>query len=209
MNSTFARRSSGFALFMMLVTLVRPARGAEIVITVTGTVNGVEDYLHVFGNGRPIPLGTPYTLVFTFDDTKGKPFGGGPCSEAGSGITGSQQNSPGTAVLTINGKSYEFGRRPGARSNIWRSLRSSCSRSEIALTIEEGQDPLVMGVKIKIHPNPGQQPVTQDKEWRSPLSISNFEALNGDNAFVITHPGDYVASTSSYLSVSSMTISKR
>jgi hypothetical protein len=89
-----------------------------IIITVTGTVNGARDDFRIFGTESGVPQGTPYTLVFRFDDTKGQPMPA-PCPGSGSGITGGGQLSPGSAVLTINGKSYEFGRCPPPRP-CWR-----------------------------------------------------------------------------------------
>ena len=211
MNATRVSIGAGLRLGMILTLMVlmvmcfRPANGSEVVITVKGEINGGRDDFGTFGMGRTMPMGTPYTLVFRFDDTKGKAIPGA-CPNSGSRIVGIGQSSPGTALLTINGKSYEFGRRPDARSRAWRSIATVCSDSEIGMAVEEGHYSLASGVNIKIVPNPGQRSLTQDRDWRGSLSVSKFYARNGDNAFAINRPGNYGAQTMSYLSVSSVTV---
>jgi hypothetical protein len=143
---------------LMTVMCFRPD-ATEVVITVTGTVNGVRDDLRIFGKERGVPKGTPYTLVFTFNDTKGQPMTP-PCPGDGSGITGVGRESPSTAIITINDKSYEFGRRPDVRSRAWRWISSLCTDSEIGAAVEEGERDLVSGVHIKIRPNRGETTIT-------------------------------------------------
>jgi len=207
--SNRAGRTLGMALTAILLVGCRPARGGDITITVTGTVNGGRDYFGIFGLGRTVPQGTPYKLVFTFDDTKGLPMNLGRCPSSGSGITGAGPMSPGTAVLTINGKSFEFGRKPDARSKTWRSVATVCSSSEIGIAVEEGPAAMPSGVSIKVRPNQGQKPLTQNGNWQSGVSLSNFDARNVDNAFAIRRPWNYSAETMSYLSVDTVTISGR
>src|ERR1700735_5015323 len=102
MNATSVSIRAGLRLGMILAAVIpmvscfRPAEGPEVVITVTGTVNGVRDDFRIFSATRSVPKGTPYTLVFTFDDTKGQPMPG-PCLLSGSGITGGGQLSPAIA----------------------------------------------------------------------------------------------------------------
>jgi hypothetical protein len=185
-----------------------PNQGAETIITVTGTLHGGHDYLGIFGKGQNIHAGTPYTLVFTIDDSKGGEMRQG-CPIAGSGISGFGQNNPVTGVLSINGKSYEFGRRPDVRSSVWRTVASVCSESEIGIKITEGRFPLEMGVSIRINPNMGTRTLTQEKDWRKPISLSNFYARNTFNEFGIRQPGNNKGGTQSYLSVDSMAISRK
>jgi sugar lactone lactonase YvrE len=212
MNARSVSKSAGLRLGMILTSILmtvmclRPARGSEVVITVKGTVNGGRDMLGIFGMPRNImPAGTPYTIVFTFDDTKGTVMYLGRCPNSGSGINGAGPASPGTAVLTINGKSFEFGGRPGSRARAWRNIATFCSDSELGISVQEGKAPLMTGVNIKIMPNPGQRSLSQERDWKSAVSLSNFDARNGDNAFVVRR--DYNAETMSYLSVSSVTVS--
>jgi len=201
--SSRAGRRSGLTLIAMLLWGCTPAPASEITLIVTGTLNGGNDYLGIFGMGRIMPAGTPYTLVYTFDDSKGQATQPG-CS--GSGIGGAHQNSPGIAVLTIAGKSYTFGRRPDAISKAWRLTASGCSTSEIGMEIGEGQFPLFSNVSIRIAPQ-GAQSLTQNSDWRSALSVSNVYARNTYNSFMIWRPGNNMISTQSYLSVSSVTVS--
>jgi DNA-binding beta-propeller fold protein YncE len=189
---------------LLTVSCLRPANGSEVVITVTGTLNGGRDMLGVFGMPNNVmPAGTPYTLVFTFNEANGKPLRYG-CPNAGSGLVNGLGSSA-IAVLTINGKSYPFGLKPDARSKVWRTVATICSDSEIGMSVQEGQDPLMTGVNIKIMPNPGQRSLTQSKDWKDALSLSSFDARNADNAFAIQH--DHSAETMSYLSVSTVTVS--
>jgi hypothetical protein len=198
----------GMALTAILLLAIPRIQAAEIIITVDGVVNGGRDMFAVFGMPKNIiPKDTPYTLVFTFDDAKGAATNHGPCASNGTGIVGAGPNSPGTAVLTINGKSFTFGRQPDARSRTWRAVASVCSNSEIGISVQEGKDPLQTAVNIKATANRGKA-LTRDKDWRGTLTITDFDARNGDNAFVIRHPGNYGAETMSYLSVSKVTVAR-
>jgi hypothetical protein len=152
-----------------------------------------------------LPKGTPYDLVFTFDDAKGQAIRGGPCSDEGTGIVGTRQNSPGIAVLTINEKTYEFGHKPDARSRTWRALASSCSNNEIGIQVQEGPEQFTTGVNIKIRANRGKQ-LTKDRDWRGDITLSDFDAWNGENSVLVRRPGNYGAETMSYLSVSTVTV---
>jgi hypothetical protein len=208
--STHAARRLGklFTALLLLLTACTPDQGAETTITVAGTLNGGHDYLGIFGMGQNMNAGTPYTLVFTIDDSKGGAINQR-CPIGGSGISGFGQNNPVTAVLTINRKSYEFGRRPDVRSSAWRTVASACSDSEIGMRITEGRAPLEMGISIRINPHPGSRSLTQETDWRKPLSLSNFYARNTFNEFGIRQPGNNIGGTSSYLSVSSVTVSRK
>jgi hypothetical protein len=193
---------------LLLLTACMPNQGAETTITVTGTLNGGHDYLGIFGLGPNMHAGTPYTLVFTIDDTKGGEMRQA-CPLAGTGISGFGQNNPVTGILTINGKSYEFGRRPDVRSKAWRNVASVCSDSEIGIRITEGRFPLEMGVSIRISPNMGTRSLTQEKDWRKPISLTNVYARNTYNEFGITRQGNNMGGTQSYLSVSSVTVGRK
>ena len=83
----------------------------------------------------------PFTVVYTFDDTKGAqtPLAG--CKGTATGTEGYGPNSPGTAVLTIGTKSYTFGLQKNAHSAIWREIASTCSDSQIDIEVHEGKDP--------------------------------------------------------------------
>jgi hypothetical protein len=196
----------GILTTLAILTACTSNQAAETTITVTGTVNGGYDYLGVFGS-RVMKGGTPYTLVFTIDDSKGGAINTG-CPDSGSGISGFHENSPVTAILTIAGKSYEFGRKPDARSRAWRTITTFCSDSEIGMSITEGRAPLEMGISIRISPSAGHKSLTQDKDWRKPVSLTNVYARNTYNEFAIRQPGNYAGGTQSYLSVDSVVVGK-
>ena len=214
MNARSVSGRGGFVVIAVVAFLIiamkscgAAAGGPEVVITVTGTVSGAKDDFHLFGTGKGVPAGTPFKLVFTFDRTNGRPYADR-CSGV-SRIVGSGKNSPGIAEMTINGKSFVFGTRPDARSKAWRSIETSCSDSEIGIVVQEGPYPLESGVNIEIHPNQGRGSLTQDKNWSGSLSLSDFDARNGDNAFAYRRPGNYAAETMSYLSVGTVTVGGR
>ena len=78
---------------IQLLLFAAPAAAAsQVTITVTGTLSA-EDYLGIFGTRRVIPDGTPFMLVYTFDDSKGQALHRGNCADSGSGIVGSGQAS--------------------------------------------------------------------------------------------------------------------
>ena len=190
----------------MLLLAVR-TRASEITITVTGTLTGAEDYLGIFGMGRLIPAGTPFSLIYTFDDSKGRGIHLNRCPNSGSGISGSRQLSPASATLTIGGKSYVFGRRPDANSSTWRSIATACSRSEIGIDVTEGESPLLSQVNTGLVPAQGVHSLTQEADWRSAVTLTRFYARNMSNSFVINRPGNYATGTKGYLSVSAVSIS--
>src|ERR1039458_5711690 len=98
---------TGMPIVLFLLAIGQ-MKAAEIVVTVTGDIfGGTGDALYLFGKVRNL-AGRPFTVVFTFDDTKGKPIPLAGCQGSATGIIGDGANSPGTAVLTIDGKSFTF-----------------------------------------------------------------------------------------------------
>jgi len=193
---------------ILLIARGIPAKASEVTITVTGTSNGGKDMFGIFGMpGNIFPAGTPFTLVFTFDEAKGTSAFNGPCNIGGSGIVGAGVGSPGKAVLTINDKTYEFGTRPNAKSRTWRGVPTACSQSEIGINIQEGPYPLESGVDIKIHASPGKV-LTRDRNWKGEIMLSDFDARSGENAFAIRRPGNYTQETKSFLNVATVTVTR-
>jgi hypothetical protein len=97
-----------------LVAVCSPARAADVTFTITGMVSSGSDTTGVFGFPPNASLaGKSFTLVFTFDDTKGTQtvFDTDQGLPYASTITTNQAtgSSPGTAVLTIGGGSFSFG----------------------------------------------------------------------------------------------------
>ena len=190
-----------------LIFMPRLARAGEVVITVTGTLWGGEDGFRIFGLGKTLPEGTPFTVVATFDDTKGKTYDGGNCAGAGSAIMTTEKGSPGTAVLTINGKSVEFGHPKQTKSGTWRWIGNSCSTSQIGFGISEG--PNESGVGIRVEPKEGIANLITDPDWRHPATITNMYGTPSSNCFAIVRPGELERTTQSQLNVKSIVISRK
>lgn len=189
-----ARRKPGMALTIavLLLAMVRPARAKEVVITITGVLGGGYDQLHMFGVGTKLRgnggwdiKGQPFTLVFIFDDSKGKPVDS-KCGKSGSGLEGGGKDSPGKAVLTIAGVSYTFGDKKGF-SHIWRDTASSCSDSIFMANVEESVRILQFApqVDVRIVPGKGSRTLSQNPDWRAPLSVTNVD--NQTSCFFIGH----------------------
>jgi hypothetical protein len=103
-----------------------------VVTTIVGTVVSGEDQgsngVGVFGQpGRTALTGKNFTLVYTFDDTKGQPTP--PVTINGkvvqTGIQTTTTSSPGTAALTINGVTISFGTGTGAGVTLFSSVRKT------------------------------------------------------------------------------------
>ena len=96
------------------ISAAATARASLVTTTITGTVSSGSDVTGVFG----LPAGTdltnqPFTLTYTFDDTKGVQGcitnGVAAFPDCISQISSTPMSNPGTAVLVIAGKSYTFG----------------------------------------------------------------------------------------------------
>src|ERR1700683_2543638 len=122
---------------LLAVIITANAHAAEVIYTVRGVINDGQDYLAIFGLGKAMPKGTPFMLVFTFEDSKGLPTKVR-CANAGSGILGNNQQSPAIAILTIANTSYVFGRKPEAASSAWRGA-GACDGAEIAASVSDGR----------------------------------------------------------------------
>jgi hypothetical protein len=169
---------------MMLITIVLSLlaigqmKGAEVVATVTGIVRGGSgDMLHIFGKNRDM-TGQPFTLVFTFDDTKGKPIKITQCQGTASGVEGDGEDSPGKAVLTIGDKSYTFGTTKNRHSGTWREITTDCARSHIVFQVNDNHN---NNIELNIRPAAGARSFTQDTDWRHPLSfnLDNYDNMSG------------------------------
>lgn len=125
-------------LYVLLSCTV--AYASETTFTIPGTLYEGVDFTGVFGFTPQTSLnGQPFTLVYTFDDTKGQQAvqttGGTPWE---SSITGTNAESPGTATLYINDHSLEFGAWPGrypasvVESNAYRDVVAGQSGSNRA-----------------------------------------------------------------------------
>jgi hypothetical protein len=193
---------------LMILMGLQPLNAAQIVITIKGNLQGGADRFPLFDVGRDWD-GKPFTLVLTFDDAKGKPTPSELCPNSGSGLTGDFASSPGTAVLTVGTKSYTFGTRKDSHSSVWRAIAGPCSDSAIDFAVNEGNGLFSPGktqVSVRIGPAPGKPSLTQNPDWRAPLSTTELDD-NGSGIF-ISKPGDFQHETKSGLAIKSITIAK-
>jgi hypothetical protein len=202
------RLRHGATLITIILFLLATGRvkGAEIVVTATGVImGGTGDALHLFGNVRNLN-GQPFTVVFTYDDTKGKrtPLAG--CEGTATGVEGDGADSPGKAVLTIAGKSYTFGTKKYSHSGTWREIASFCSQSHIVFEVDDtGNNSWNSTViEVNIHPADKGRPFTQNPDWRSPLATSAID-FDGMSGFAIAGPG--MSGSGGRFTVKSVTIS--
>jgi hypothetical protein len=197
----------------MLLSISRPSKGAEIVVTMTGAVTNGYDLFPIFGVGTKIPgsngndIGRqPFTLVYTFDDTKGHPNPKPPCPNVTSGITGDYSESPGIVVFTIHGVSYTIGTRKDTHSGAWRSIAGPCSTALFIFTVRESSgyvDP-GNGVSVRIAPAPGDESLVKSADWRSPV---NLVGVSSTGEFEITGKRvDYIHETAGKLNVQTLKI---
>jgi len=176
-----ARKHGTFLTTSLLLLLgLRPMRGGEIIATVTGIItNGGDSYAY-FVQTPPTNYkrfrelkGLPFKVVFTFDDAKGKPAPA--CGQAASGIAGDFAAPPGTAALTINGKSREWGKAKNTHSFAGRSTAGSCAGSKISFEINDGDGYNPNIINIYLIPHPPAHSLTQTLDWRSPLTITGMD----------------------------------
>jgi len=199
-----AGRRFGILLFLFL-SIIRIAKSSEVTFTVTGIVLGGPDTLGIFDVGKAMQHGTPFKLVFTFDDTRGELTFSQPCKNAGSGVMDNETNgSPGMAVLTIGSKSYTFGDPVKGHSGAWRSIRGACeTENQLVLMVDDGkQSEISSGVDIRVDPSEGVR-FTNDPDWKSALTLSSIKAQN--SAFNIF--GGYERACYSSLRVDSVVVS--
>ena len=181
---------------VLLLAMVRPARAKEVVITITGVLDGGYDQFHMFnvgtklrGNGGWDIKGQPFTLVFIFDDSKGKPISGR-CPNSGTGVEGGGPSSPGKAVLTVAGVSYTFDNKRGS-SGVWREITGQCGTSSFMAHVNEATAffDFAPSVDVKILPGNGSRTLSQNPDWRTPISVTNVD--NQTSCFFISRPGDH------------------
>jgi hypothetical protein len=186
MNAIRVSNRAARKLGMLTILMIVPAHAADITMTITGTIQGgTGDFLHLFGKDRNL-IGKPFKVVLTFDDTKGKPMK--PECNNGSGIKGDGEDSPGKAVLTIEGKSFEFGGKKNSHSWYWRQTRSGCSGSAFNIEVEDGTPPYNNQLGLRITPMKGKS-LTQNPDWKASMSCTEIDVDN-QSGFAIQGPGD-------------------
>lgn len=187
-----------FIATSLLLLALPPARGADMVATITGVLVTGYDQFHLFG-GAPIKgsdkrdlAGMPFTLVYTFDDAKGRSTPPpGYCANSGSGITGEGASSPGTATLTVGGGTVVVGTRKDSHSSAWRSIDVLCSQSQISFEVHEGNGGWANGknmVNVTMTPTKGTRSLTQNPDWRAPVTTTSMDNNGG---FFLSKEGDF------------------
>ena len=157
------------------------AEAAQVVVTITGTLNGGMDQTGVFGAAHTDLTGKAFKLVYTFDDTKGQETvsncNGVPCVSV---VTGAGASSPGTAVLTIGGGSFSFGTfNGGADANSEVSQSAPPNYSSVYYLVNEHSTYFSAAVEISISPASGTPPLTTNYDWRGSFSDSQLNPNSG------------------------------
>jgi hypothetical protein len=181
MNARSVSAGRRLGLMLIIASPWSAAKAANIIVTVTGRIQIGTDNVGIFKLGEL--RGQPFRLVYTFDDTKGRPLDSTACGNI-SGIAGGEATSPATALLTINGVSVEFGKRSYAHSSTLRSIASECSPSNLLFQVSDGYDEARQVVIVAVHPPPGRT-LTQDPDWRGPLFIRDMVTWGEFNGFNI------------------------
>jgi hypothetical protein len=173
-----AARKHGILLtLLLLLALLQPMRAAEINATITGVLTGGWDQLGIFATGKDAQNmgGQPFTLVFTFDDTKGT---------MSSHACNSGTDGGGKAVLTIAGASYTF---DAVSSGAYRSIAGgTCpgqSMINFAVSRQKSFFDFAPAVDVRIVPRSSNGSLAKDPDWRSPLSITTID--NQSSCFFI------------------------
>jgi len=155
------------------VCLLQGAHAADVTITITGTVLSGTDVTGVFGFPPNTDLtGNPYTVTFTFDDTKGtEVFAAG-----GSYIKNTGTSNPGTAVLLIgNGtSSFAFGTSSNSQSSV--HLTADGDVNDSSYSVQAGEATLDShwnNIQGTIYPATGTA-LTTNPSWEAPFSDSNL-----------------------------------
>jgi len=200
---------------LLLSALMPCARGADIVATLTGTIAAGWDNFPLFNVGPEVPRvkgqrdlkGQAFNLVYRFDDGKGMATPPTQCAGSGSGILLGGQPLPASAVLTIGNVSFTFGTHlRNVKASAWRSVASNCSQSEIDFEVDEGVSPGNNVVGVRLKPANGGRPLTQNPDWRAPLTITGFDW--DYSGFAITN-GDYRHMANGTFDLKSLTVARK
>lgn len=186
MKATGVFTRTGLMLgFVVIGFSMLPARAETVDIMVEGTIKNGKDKAGYFGKGKHIPEGTPFSLVFSFDDTKpdSKRFSAN-CFINGVVLSGQELNSPGTAILKINDRSFPFGTTFGFWSEMYFMEFSACTSSEILMAVGDRRDGKSFKnyVSVRVSAQEGKALPTDESGWQKALSLHDFEP-HADNFF--------------------------
>lgn len=202
-------------LFLAVLAFTGKLQGSEITFTITGTVLGGVDQTGVFGFSPETPLnGQPFLLVYRFNDQRGSEgtlnFNGVPYE---SSITGTDSQSPGTAVLSIHGISFTFGELPAKYAG---TTVSSTAKRAIRLTGASGSNYVEEDVKdsyfrpgggaevnyvdTRVSVETSRPAFTTEYDWRSSLTyiLSAEDSAGSAGSFLVRDETHLPASSGAY-----------
>lgn len=184
----YIRKSTTSAAVTALaaLTLFTPTatKATQVTVTITGTVTSGQDVVHngqgVFGT-QPDLAGLSYTLVYTFDDTKGTETSGIESGGVPTTISGSGSSNPGTATLSIEGTAVGLGNNPSNSS----SEMNRVSGHQIDVSVDGGLDPgaLYGDSVLTDFSAPAGTEFTANLDWRGafyygePLPVGSYSAF--------------------------------
>jgi len=150
-------------------------RAATVTTTITGIVASGTDSTGVFGFAAGTDMtNQAFTLIYTFDDTKGSQSvtncSSKPCS---SSITSTATSNPGMAVLKIGSGSWTFGTLPSATSSVMRAVPPAGDQIQYSVKDDGGQTDTISSF---IDPALGTV-LTTDYNWEDALSNSDLASL--------------------------------
>ena len=164
-----AARKHGITIMLVLLSLVtmQAGRAAEINYTITGVLTGGWDQLGIFATGKEAQNmgGKPFTLVFTFDDAKGRAH----AENRSSSLSGEGPSSGARAVLTIGTGSFTFG---GDKFSSWSVYRSPGLLSAYVNEKKGSYFNDSPGVDVRIMPAQGTH---FGADWKGPLSTTTVD----------------------------------
>ncbi len=150
-----------------------PQRPSNLVtITITGTVAFGSDGMRIFGSPAADLAGKPFTLTYSFDDTKGAMqivTCTGPSSCASHIASIQQKSSPGTAVLRIgDGPPHRFGDAQDAESSLTKTTYPCCVLGKTYAMLLDVHD-REGGVALMVSNTTEGAPATRDGDWHAPF----------------------------------------
>ncbi len=190
---------------------VHAADASTVTTTVTGTMYSGYDTTGVFGPAGAYLTGLPFTLTFTFDDTKGaqtvSACEGVPCL---SYISSTATSNPGTAVLKIGSGTWTFGTLANDQhsSKDFRSIQTGSTMSNVSLVAEDLGSGGADEAEVNLFPAAGTV-LTTDYDWEDSFSASQFLPGSGySTGFSIDVPvGGVQQSATGLFTPTSITVS--
>jgi hypothetical protein len=202
------RATSLLRLTSLMAILPLSVLASQVDITITGLVLSGADNSGVFGAPNTNLTGDPYSLVFTFDDTKGiqtmATCNGTPYFIS---IASTSSSNPGTATLRIGAGSFTFGVLNAAYQADSEAAKNDppCNDSEIGLAAGDGYFGNGSGLNGTVEAAAGTT-FGSNPGWAAPFSDSNL--AGGESLqFEISELGTTGQYANGELSAQSITVS--